>query len=118
MRAVTKPQPRFKNVMKPKHDPLERVFAGARNVQAQVEGQNSPPGFSTNVLRALRHPDDDAVVSIEPATWERLSLVAIPVGALIALVSLLLAAFQTNFEGYLTEPESIAIAVINETIAP
>lgn len=104
--------------MKPHHDPLERIFEGARKAQTSHEQTVAPFMFGTNVLRALRNQGRGPAPSTEPDAWERLSLAAIPIGAFVALVSLLIAASQAPLENIFNDPESVASAVINETIEP
>lgn len=100
------------------HDPLERIFKGARKAQTSDAQAGMPPLFSTNVLRALRNQGFGATPSGEADAWEHLSLAAVPIGAFVALVSLVLAAYQPPLENTFNEPESVASAMIIETIEP
>jgi hypothetical protein len=104
--------------MKPAQDPLERIFNSARKAQKSDERTEAPFMFSANVLRVLQNQGHCQASSTDEDAWERLSLAAIPLGAFVALVSLLLAAPQAPLEDVFNAPENVARSVINETIEP
>lgn len=104
--------------MNPDQDPLERIFKSARKAQKSDERTEAPFMFSTNVLRTLQNQGHCLGTSNEADAWERLSLAAIPLGAFLALVSLLLAAPQAPLEDVFNAPENVARSVINEIIEP
>jgi hypothetical protein len=78
--------------MKPRPDPLQRLFELSRDSTAEGRAVVPPPGFAPRVLRHFAKP-----VGLEQdiATWERFALWFLAGGLAVAVVSV----WAFRFEG-------------------